>query len=204
MTRLLLTTAVLVGACTAETTTPIPDDPVGDTIDEGVARGNFIADLSSSELSGEPDEFVVIGKTASILAVLNDGEIDQASFAIQVVLEGDIFDFANALIVDHEDANIDLDAAVRYYGAGYFASSTADTLADEMAAGMNELRSTPPEDIDFAFVELQVINHAEAQVLLDELALQVGPGVMGDHILDTQAMVDLHFQEATDLLDTFY
>jgi hypothetical protein len=40
--------------------------------------------------------------------------------------------------------------------------------------------------------------------MLDELYTQVGPGEMGDFILDTQDMIDAHLAVSTDLLSTFY
>ena len=181
----------------------VVDDPVGDTQDEGFARGNALADHASDELSGD-DYAIVIGKTASILAALNDGEIDQSSFAAQVVDAGDVFDFANDLILDHEDANDELDAVVRFYGVPYLPSSAADALAGEAAAGLEQLRGTPPGEVDFRFTELQVINHAEAQVLLDELSVQVGPGAMGDYIANTSNMIDDHLARSSSLLETFY
>jgi len=191
-------------ACTTDSsTTVVVDDPVGDTIAEGQATGDNLADDAYGELNGD-DYLIVVGKTASILAALNDGEINQAGFAIQVVAAGDVFDFADMLIADHDDTNIALDDTVRFYGVGYIPSSAADSLALEANAGLGQLRATPPEDIDFAFVDLQVRMHAAAQVMLDELYSIVGPGEMGDYILDTQDMVDDHLARATGLLETFY
>ena len=45
--------------------------------------------------------------------------------------------------------------------------------------------------------------HAAAQVMLDELYSFVGPGEMGDFILDTQDMIDVHLAVSKDLLATF-
>ena len=204
VTRSLIVLALaLAPACAGSSTTTVvaDDDPVADTQDEGYARGAALADHAADELSGD-DYTIVIGKTASILAALNDGEIAQASFAVQVVAADDIFEFANNLVIDHEDANAELDAVVRFYGIPYLPSSAADALAAEANGGLAVLRSAA--DVDFAFVELQVINHAEAQILLDELFLQVGPGAMGDYIANTSAMIDLHLEESSDLLATFY
>lgn len=181
----------------------IIDDPVGDVTDEGFARGDQLAGEAAVELTGD-DFAIVIGKTATILATLNDGEIDQSAFAVQVVDDDDIFDFANTLIIDHEDANAVLDSVVRGYGVPFIASSTANALAAEFNAGLSLLRSTPPADIDFQFVELQVLNHAEALVLLDELAVQVGPGAMGDYIADTRVMIEDHLALSQSLLETFF
>jgi predicted outer membrane protein len=190
-------------ACSDNNDDVVVGDPVGDTQDEGFARGNAIADHANDELTGD-DYLIVVGKTATILAALNDGEIEQANFAAQVVDDEDIFAFANDLIVDHEDANAELDGVVRFYGVNYIPSSAADALAGEALAGLAQLRGTPPGEVDFRFVELQVINHAEAQVLLDELEAQVGAGAMGDYIADTRVMVEDHFDEASALLETFY
>ena len=178
-------------------------DPVGDTVDEGTARGDAIADDAADELELTDFE-ITIGKTATILSVLNDGEIDQASFVAGRVAADDVFAYANDLVIDHDDANVALEGVVRSYGVPFLDSTTADTLAAEASAGLADLRASPPGDLEFTFVELQVINHAEALVLLDELAFQVGPGAMGDYISDTRAMMDDHLTRGEDLLETFF
>ena len=193
----------LAPACGDSDGTVIIGDPVGDTIADGQATGDSLADETFDELTGD-DYAIVIGKTGSILAALNDGEINQADFAIDGLIGDDIFEFANVLIVDHDDANFELDNVVRFYGVGYIPSSTADSLTLEANAGIGELRAAPPSELDFVFVDLQVRMHAAAQIVLDELYTQVGPGVMGDVILDTQDMIDAHLAEAADLLATFY
>jgi predicted outer membrane protein len=196
--------ALLVTACaTDSTTTVIIDDPVDDTVAEGEARGEQLADEAFDELSGD-DYIIQIGKTASILAAVNDGEINQADFAIGIIADDDVFAFASDLIVDHDLLNIDLDTVARFYGIGYVPSRAADSVRLEANAGIGRLRGTPPGQFDFAFVELQVIMHAQALVLLDELYLILGDGEMGDFILDTQDMMDLHLAEAEALLATYY
>lgn len=195
----------LAPACSTDTSNEvvITDDPVDGTVAEGHARGDDLANHAFDELAGD-DYLIQIGKTASILAALNDGEINQSVFAVQVVAESDVFDFANLLIADHEDANIELESVVRFYGVGYIPSSAADALTLEANAGLGELRATPPADVDFRFAELQVIMHAQAQVVLDELYAIVGDGEMGDYILNTQDMIDDHLLQAESLLSTFY
>lgn len=193
----------LAPACGDSGGTVIVDDPVGEAIAVGQATGDSLANESFDELTGD-DYAIVIGKTGSILAALNDGEIAQADFAIDALIADDIFQFANELIIDHDDANIELDNVVRFYGVGYVPSSTADSLTLEANAGIGELRAALPGDLDFVFVDLQVRMHAAAQIVLDELYTQVGPGEMGDFILDTQDMIDVHLTVSADLLATFY
>ena len=179
-------------------------DPVGDAIDEGVARGTVLANDASAELSPVPDQRTVLGKTATILATLNDGEIQQAQFAIQVVQFDDTADLANIIIIDHTEANAVLDDVVRGLGVPFIASSTADALAADAAEGLGLLRATPPSDIDFQYTQMQVIMHSQALVLLDELEAQVGPGVMADYIDDTRVMINDHLTLSSNLLETFF
>lgn len=193
----------LVPACDDDDNGVFVNDPVGDAIDQGDARGEVIADDADAELSST-DFDVLIGKTATILAALNDGEINQAQFAITVVVDDDVFDLANVIISDHQTANAALDEVVRSYGLPFLPSTTADTLAAEFNAGLADLRAAAPEDVDFTYVQLQVIQHAEAQELLDELADEVGPGAMGDYIANTRNMIDEHLALSSDLLQTFF
>lgn len=195
---------VMVPACDDDDDIIIITDPVGETVDEGFARGEILAAQAAQELTPESDFNVVIGKTATILATLNDGEIDQASFAVQVVGAPDVFDLANRILIEHEDLNQELDGVVRFYNVPYLPSSTADALAAEATANLGILRATPPADIDFVYTELQVIQHAAALVLLDELAAQVGPGEMRDFISNTAVIVDAHLDQAEAILETFY
>src|SRR4051812_9928265 len=91
-----------------DTDVVVVGDPVGDSIAEGQATGDNLADQTFGELNGD-DYVVVIGKTASILAALNDGAIDQAQFALDFLVVDDIFQYANNEIADHDDSNIALD-----------------------------------------------------------------------------------------------
>jgi predicted outer membrane protein len=179
------------------------DSEVIQTADAGAAQGAALADQAAGELTGDQYS-TVIGKTASILFVLNDNEVKAADFTIDVLSGGDIEDYAEEIATDHSDANVVLDDVVRGYGAAYLPSSTADQLAAAGSAALAELRGTPPTDVAFKFTQIMVTQHSAALVILDELAAQVGPGAMGDYIADTRAMVDAHLGEGEFLLDDFY
>jgi hypothetical protein len=193
----------LAPACGDDSVTVIIDDPVGDTVNFGFDVGAGLADRSLNELVGN-DFLVQIGMTGTILASFNDGEIAESDLAAQLVDDLEIFDFANQLIIDHEDLNFELDSVLRFYGVGYFPSDTADAIAAQTSVNVGVLRGTPPGEVEFIYVENQVINHAAALVLLDQLFVVIGPGDMGDFILDTQDLVDIHLAEAESLLATFY
>src|SRR5688500_13796444 len=105
----------------------IDDDPVAETVNVGFDVGEGLAELSLNELIGN-DYLVQIGISATILAAINDGEIAEADLAAMLVLEPDVFDFANRIIIEHEDLDVELDSVLRFYGVGYFPSDTADAL----------------------------------------------------------------------------
>jgi len=203
-TRLPLVAFVLalVPACNDDNDVVVTE-PVAATTDEGFARGDNLAATANAELSSD-DAPAVIGRTATILAALNTGEILQAQFAEQVVSAPDVLAYANQMIVEHSAAATGLSAVVRIYGVPFLPSTTAGMLTVEAMQGLNTLRTTPPGEVDFQYIQLQVIMHAGALVLLDELSAQVGPGIMGDFIADTRATVDMHLAEAQDILATFF
>lgn len=194
--------ALAAPACTTSTDRTIVG-PVQDSINTGHARGVALAATASVELSGE-DYTVVIGKTGSILAAINDGEVDQANFALQVVLATDIADFAGSLVDDHALSNKDLDDVVSGFGVGFIPSTTESDVVNDFVLGLDDLRSNAPADIDIAYIDLQVREHAASQVLLAQLRDMVRDDEMGVFIDDMQNTEDEHLLRAADLLATFF
>jgi predicted outer membrane protein len=181
----------------------VTTDPVMETVADGHVRGNALATHAFDELAGN-DYQIRVGKTASILGALNDGEILQATFVVDRLTQSYALDLANLLIGEHVDANRRLDEVVRAYGTGYIPSTAADALTLEATAGIGRLRAAEPSELDFRYIELQVVMHAQAQVLLNELFSLVGEGEMGDYILGMKDMIDTHLTEATGLLALYY
>ena len=204
-TRSLITilALALAPACASEGsgTVIVEGDPVDDTVAEGEARGSVLADLTFDELAGN-DYLAQIGMSGAILASLNDSEIVVADFAVQIVVDDDVFDFANAMIIEHDDANADLDGVVRFYGVPYLPNATADAIASDASAEIGAIRGS--SDPDFTYIEGQVIMHASALVVLDELYAIVGDGEMGDYILFQANETDAHLADAESMLATWY
>lgn len=205
-TRLHLAAAVaaLAPACGGGTPPSVLiDDPVAVTIEAGHAAGSNVAAQAFSELSlAEPD--VLIGKAAGIVGALHKGQIDVSLFAVQQITRDDIFQYANEEVVDHEEEHARLDDVIRSAGTPYLPSQAQVQLATEASAALASLRATPSDTFDFAYAELQVTMHAEAQIILDELANLVGTGDMGVYIADTRLMINDHLARASAILDTFY
>jgi hypothetical protein len=199
---ILALVALAAPACT-DNNDVILIDPVQQSVDIGEARGVALADNAFIELKGA-DYNIVIGKTASILAAINDGQRNQADFALQVVIAADIADFAAILFDDHDISQANLDQVVAVFGVGYIPSTTESDVVTDYALGLDDLHATPPADIDFVYTDLQVQNHAASIVLLDELRDMVGNDAMGFFIDDMRAMEDFHLNQAEDLLTTFF
>ena len=195
--------ALGIAACGSDSSTVVSGDPVGDVVDDGYIRGEQLASQIAAEFAIN-DQPTIIAQTGSMLRAMNDGEIEQAVFAVQVVQADDVFEFANMMIVHHEDANLRLDDVMRVYGVGFVPTQAEANLRADAAAGLQMLRATPQQNVDFAYMELQVRMHATAQVVLDQLDAMVEAGPMIDYIANTRVMVDNHLAEAEDILETFY
>jgi predicted outer membrane protein len=196
--------ALGLAACSSDSsTTVVTGDPVGDAVDDGHAQGAQFANQIAAEFA-QNDQPTIIAQTGSMLRALNDGEIETSAFAVQLLQEDDVFRFANDMIATHEDANIELDGVMRIYGVGFLQTQAEANLRANAAAEVQALRATPPQDIDFAYTELQVRMHASAQVILDQLDSMVEAGPMIDYIANARAMVNDHLVQAEDLLSTFF
>lgn len=195
---------LLVPACDDDDDDVILTDPVQDTVDQGHVMGQTLANTASDELSGEEDYLIVVGKTASILAALNDGEISQADFALNVVIAQDVAEYAARILEDHTTSNDVLDQVVLDFATDFIPNRVDADLTAAAMAGLATLQQTPPDQIDFAYVDLQVRMHAAAQVLLSQLRDMVTDDEMGAFIDDTRVMIDDHLAQGEDLLATFF
>lgn len=192
-----------VPACNDDNDDIVLVDPVQDATDAGFARGNVLADTAFAELSGQ-DYATIIGQTASVVAAMNDGVIDQADFAAQVVIANDIAAFANLLASDHDIQNANLDTVVAIFGVPFVSSQTDADVTTDFLLGLDDLHATPPSEIDFAYVDLTVRNHAANLVLLDQLREMVRDDEMGLFLDDMRSMEDDHLARAQDLMATFF
>lgn len=204
-TRFVTALALALGlaACGSDSTTVVTGDPVGDAFEEGQAQGVQLANQIAAEFAID-DQPTIIAQSGSMIRAINDGEIETSVFAVQVVQEDDVFRFANDMIAVHEDANIELDQVIRIYGVGYLPTQAEANLRGMVAAELQALRATPPQDVDFAYTEMQVRMHASALVVLDQLDSVVEAGPMIDYIANARAMTSDHLAQAEGLLDSFF
>lgn len=178
-------------------------DPVQQATDDGFARGTVLANTAFAEIAGQDYE-TVIGQTASIVAALNDGVIEQADFALQVAVANDIAALANVLASEHAIQNANLEGVVDIFGVPFAPSQTEADVAIDYALGLDDLHATPANDVELAYVDLQVRDHAANLVLLDQLRDMVRDDDMGLFLDDVRTMEDNHLAQAQGLLATFF
>lgn len=194
----------LVPACTDIDDPPVRIDLVGEIVDEGNARGAALASLGSAELEGTSIE-VTLGITATILAAILQSRIAESILAVNLTTsDDDAFELASDIIVTLAESNAELEALVRAEGVAFIPNSTAATIAVDSAAFVSRLRGTPPNDAEFVYLHGAVIRLAESGVLLDQLAIEVGPGAMFDYIADLRRLLDQYLATAIDDLADFY
>lgn len=201
--ELALIALVCAAAC-AEDHDPMVDiDPVAEIMDEGVVRGASLASLINDELADASlDE--TIGVSATVLAAINDSRIQEAVFASNVVFGEETFELAEEITIDHQDANARLAQVVSAYGVPLLPSATVNVVSAQSSADLSTLRATAPNTVDFTYVQGQVVLHTETIVLLEQLALMVGPGAMASYISDTRIVMETNLATAIDLLYDFY
>ena len=196
--RLHLVFALSISACGDDTT--VFGGPTADAQEEGNDRGEVIADQIDIEFPSD-DPMLLIAQTGWILRALNDGEINQASFALDVLSTAVVEDYASQLIAQHMLANADLDSVMRTYGVAFQPTQAEAMLAADANAGIAMLRTTPPDQIDLAFLDLRIQMHSAALVMLDELGAINDTQPMDDFIAQTHDMVDDHLDQAIDLFE---
>jgi predicted outer membrane protein len=197
----VLAAAIAIAACNNDN--HVLDDRVVAVEVQGTEAGSAAAGLAATELTGD-SAAVVIGKTASILLVLNTGALAAGSIALAAAQTSAVQGYAGTIVHDHFIAGMTLDAVVRGLGAAFLPSATADQLTAQGTALLAQLQATPVEDIDLAFMQLMVSQHAAALVLLDELAAQVGSNPLGDFIANAIVVEQGHLDQGELILNTFF
>lgn len=200
LTRIGLAIALVfaVGACDDDSS--IVGGPAADAEAAGTDVGNDIADQVDDEFS-DNDDLTLVGQTGSILRALNDGEIAQADLALKTLARVETETYASDLIAAHTQANADVQGVLRAYGVGFISTDAEAMLVAEANAGLDLLQSTPPEQIDLVFLELQIRMHSAAEVLLDELESENDTDPMDSYLATFHDMIDEHLDAAEQIHD---
>ncbi len=171
-----------------------------DEVSDGKDLGDEIADQIDDEFA-DHNEHMLAAQTGSILHALNAGEIAQADAALDTLMRTDAKNLAYGFVISYVRANAQLDGVMHAYAADFLATQAEAMLVAETSAGVERLASTPPEQMDRVFLELQVRLQATAQVMLDELDRKDQSEPMESYLKGYRDMTDDHLDRAEEILD---
>jgi len=173
---------------------------VADTAGEdGEAMGASLADRAEAELSGEPRS-LIIERLGGIALALDDGEVSQAETALELGEDPQVLDFAEHMRRAHSEHADELEDLLSDRGFVPTQGEVSGRLRTEAFVGIDELRHTPPGQVDFAYLRIQVMMHAAAGVLVDRL-IDVAPDAeLFDFLRETSAAISDHRIQAEAIL----
>jgi predicted outer membrane protein len=175
------------------------NDPESQALDQGNTRGQALVGQARQEFSGASDSDSA-AKAAGVVTTINAGEIAEASYVLSVSSNGDVRKLASEIQADHQDNDAMLQAMMQDLSLAPADNAVSRTLASEAQMGLSQLQATPPADLDAAYVEMQVMMHQEASVIVDNLRGYVQVSRFDDFLSNTLDTIEQHRQHSIDLL----
>lgn len=159
-----------------------------------------IADQIQHEFA-EDDELTLVAQTGSLLRAFSVEEVALSGIALNTVVRVDTQNLAFGVVIAHLRANAQLDEVMRVYGVGLLSTQAEAMLVAEARAGAEQLRVTPPEQMDAVFLEIQIRLHLTADAVLEALERKNESGAMADHLTGFHAMTSDHLERAEQIFD---
>jgi predicted outer membrane protein len=178
-----------------------PGDAAADAAtDDGEEMGSILADQAQAQMGHEPAPDALAHLGAIVLAI-DDGEISQAEIAIDRANDPVVMDYAQRMNDEHADHADTLEVLLGDRGASPSESAVSGSLRAEAFAGISELKGTPRNELDFAYMRLQVKMHAAAGVLINRLYdLAPADGELLDFLDATRSAIAAHRSQAEAIL----
>ncbi len=165
----------------------------------GVTLGMELADLATADLGGQT-ACVIRARMGAILLALDEGEILQAEVALERGAEAPARELATRMRDEHAAHAAQVRDLLVLCQVAPLENAVSAALRAAATAGVEALRNARPEQLGFAYVELQVEMHAAGEVLLDRL-LELAPDERFlDFIQATRDAVAQHREQADSLL----
>ncbi len=166
-------------------------------VDEGVLRGQALADMTDEELGGQ-SETVALEVAQEILLTIDSGEILVAEIAVDRADQNEVEDYAQAMIEEH---SLHAELVSQVFGNLLIQSRRnriAEALRAEALAGADQLSAT--NDPDFIYMRMQITMHQEASIIVGSLIDFVDTPEVDRLLVDTQDIIEAHRLEAIDIL----
>jgi predicted outer membrane protein len=191
MRTLLL--AFLIPACTDET----PRDAADIASDQGEQLGETRADQVNTELATDTGT-TVLAKSGAIMLSIDQGEVELADVALDFAIDPAVRGFAQRMYdshLDHMTATSELLASLAVDPQATRVSFALDAEAQD---AIGTLQTSG--DFDFDYMRMMVSMHAEAIVIVGELADQQTIDVAQRFFADATLTIADHHAEASVIL----
>lgn len=169
-----------------------------DAVAEGEARGEDHLVQIEIELGDELDANVVMAKTGGILMTIDEIEIAQAEFVLDVAFDPDVISYAQRMIAEHTAHLAAVDDLLVSFELVPLESTVSAALRSENASSLDRLNRV--EDVDFEYMRLQVVFHNEAFVIVDSLQDLAPNDVFDLFLTNTLDLLEDHRSRAESLL----
>jgi putative membrane protein len=193
MRTLLLASLITVAACTDET----PYDDADAANDEGSQIGEDFADQLNTELSSDTD-FTIVAKSGAIMLAIDQGEVELADLALDFATDPRVLDFAQRMFDSHLDHMTATSNLLASLAVDPQATELSLALDDEAQDAIGALQTVP--DFDYEYMRMMVSMHAEAFVIVSELATQQEIDVAARFFADSTLTIADHRNEASVIL----
>jgi predicted outer membrane protein len=168
--------------------------------DQGNARGQTLAGQAQGEFQGASNNDA-IAKAADIIATIDAGEIAQASFVLSKTSNADVRELASEIQADHQANTEMLQSLMQDRGIAPADNAVSRALEAEANAGLAQLQADAAANVDFDYVQMQVMMHQEALVIVGSVRdLVPSSGDFRDFLSDTRATIQEHRQHAGSVL----
>jgi putative membrane protein len=164
---------------------------VSGAIGQGGQSGGAGGDGATSSIS---DAQILL-----LLDTLNQGEVEEAYAALPRLSSPDVQAFAQQMITDHGSARQSIASTAEALALNPAPSKQQKKLEAEAEVHVAALRNTPADELDAAYVELQVAAHVEALELLARLREKAEAPALTTLIDTLETAVDDHHESAVAL-----
>jgi len=189
MRSFLLASLTSLVACTDET----PRDDADNARDEGNQIGEDRADQVNSELGADSD-LTILAKSGAIMVSIDQGEIELADLALDLAIDPTVRDFAQRMVDSHGDHVIATHDLLASFAVDPQATPISIALDDEARVALDDLGVAA--DFDYEYMRMMVSMHAEAFVIVGELANQQEIDVAARFFADTTLTIGDHRNDA--------
>jgi putative membrane protein len=134
-----------------------------------------------------------------VLDTVNQGEVEEAYAALPRLTSPDVEAFAQKMVADHSAARQSVVATADSLNVPPAPSDVQAELKTHAEDHVALLRSTATAALDATYVDLEVEGHAEALMLLDELAAAANAAELKTLIATLRTTVVEHYDRAQEL-----